>query len=323
MKQLGKTLTGALLGFILAAVMLLPVQVSAAAPADMQFLREAYEASLAQKSGSVVEHFTLLSPYAKAVGNVSLEGTWNPALLVKGEASGNYMTFIGLQKTGQVPFYLEQQPKQLAIYFKLGQAWQKIMAPVDAAEMADMMQVQSVDEVMSLTKDVKMLKTTGNDCTMLVTLDRDKVASLMRAYSAKAAQAEAKNAKKTDKKALAEQQKMMDTICNALVDMDYTWTVDKTTKQSKNVSMDLTTVIRPIAKACLAANRDKIAPDQQEVLDCLIDSCSLKMDAVYKNDGQEAKVVLPKEVQQAKEYKPELTKHDTEAVQELKAAAAK
>lgn len=298
-----KMMMRTLLGVLFCMVFSLPLQVSAApSEEDMQFLKDVYQAENQQNGGAVQQRLTVLSPYAKAAGNVSFYGDWKPALLLKGEAAGYYITLAGVEKRGQVPFYLEQTEDHMTIYYQLTKNWEKITIPAKLADVNALMKEQA-QEIPALIKDVQNVSEDETQRTMLLTLDGNQLAELIRQAQAVQQKALPANATPEQKKMREQQDKFMELVMTSLGDLEYSITVDKSTKLVTTASMDLTQPAHRIAHAFLASDLMTLKPEQKEVCQCLVDSCQLKLDVTCVNPktGNPEKVTIPEEVKQAKE----------------------
>ena len=68
---------------------------------------------------------------------------------------------LGETLTEKIPFYVEQNKKDMTIYYKTGKQWEKFNAPSIAAVLADAVATPSSQELekqIALVKDVKVLR---------------------------------------------------------------------------------------------------------------------------------------------------------------------
>ncbi len=295
---------GALLGTMLAVGLSLPVTAFANSKADLQYVQEVCQQYRQQKTASMTAHITFLSAVAKAEGNIALQGTLQPSMLLEGTAKGSYMLVIGMNKSVNVPFYLEQSDKQLTLYYKQLKDWQKMEIPFSGQEYAKMLQS---DVKLQGIKDVKVVADNGVERTLNITIDGNAVKKELRKGLSSQMKIPA-NLTPEKKKHMQEEQKqqklVMDKICDAMHDYNLTWVVDKSTRQLKRESMDLTSILRESAGGILAVAGKKIPADQQEVLQRMIDSCSLQLDVIHQPVKAGTEVLIPAEVKQAKLVQP-------------------
>ena len=294
----------ALLGAMLAVGLILPVTAFADSKADLQYVQEVCQQYRQQKTASMTAHITFLSAVAKAEGNIALQGTLQPSMLLEGSANGSYMLVIGMNKTVNVPFYLEQSDKQLTLYYKQLKDWQKMEIPFSGQEYAKMLQS---DVKLQGIKDVKVVADNGVERTLNITIDGNAVKKELRKGLSSQMKIPA-NLTPEKKKHMQEEQKqqklVMDKICDAMRDYNLTWVVDKSTRQLKRESMDLTPILRESAGGILAVAGKKIPADQQEVLQRMVDSCSLQLDVIHQPVKAGTEVVIPAEVKQARLVQP-------------------
>ena len=302
--QTGKA---ALLGGMLAVGLILPGTAFAASKADLQYVQEVCQQYQQQKTGNTTAHLTFLSSFAKADGNIVFQGEIQPSLLLKGTADGTYTLVFGTSRQASIPFYLEQSEKNMMVYYKQTKEWQKAEIPFTAKEYAKMMQQ---DVHMQDVKDVKVIADNATERTLQITLTKESIIKEIRAEIDKTAAIPANlspDKKKQWQKEQKQQMMMIDKICASIQDYNFTWVVDKSTRQLKRESMDLTPLLRASADGMLAAAKDQIKSDQQEVLQRMIDSCSLQLDVVNQPAATVEKVVIPENVKKAKLVKPKAT----------------
>ncbi len=307
MKSWGKFVLRAFMAGLFCAGALMQTPASAASSEDLQFVKNAYDVNVKMTNGSVEGKLTVLSPYAKAIGSIQCHGDWTPTMLLQGELSGSYMTFAGMEKSGKLPLYIEQSGDQMTIFFNRGTKWEKINCPIKAADLSKAMTQQSAQDMLAMIKDVKVQSDTDKERTMLITLDGKKLSAVLKKYASTEAALPA-NATEKQKQAAklqqAAQKQFGDAIYDSLGDMEYTWTVDKATMQTKAFSIDMTKPLRNVANNFLEGRKAAMKPAQLEVLQTLINSCQVQMDLTYGDPSKDTAVSIPKEVQQAKEYNP-------------------
>ena len=299
--QAGKA---ALLGGMLAVGLMLPGTAFAASKADLQYVQEVCQQYQQQKSGNMTVHLTFLSSFAKADGNIVFQGAQQPTLLLKGTADGTYTLVFGTTKSASIPFYLEQSEKNILVYYKQTKEWQKAEIPFSAQEYAKLMQQ---DGDMQDVKEVKVIADNATERTLQITLAKESIIKDIRAGMGKQEAVPANlspDKKKKWQNEQKQQQVMIDKICDSIQDYNLTWVVDKSTRQLKRESMDLTPILRASAGGALAAAKDQLKPAQQEVLQRMIDSCSLQFDVVNQPTATAEKVVIPENVKKAKLVKP-------------------
>ncbi len=194
-----------------------------------------------------------------------------------------------------VPFYITQTNKSMTVYFKLGDQWRKFQAPTLAATAADVTVTptpEEVEEQAALVKGVTLLRETPTQRTMLVTMDSNKLADLVRKYSdqnpADKGTANDGNLQKT----------LMDYLDQGLrkADIWYTWTIDKKDWQTITMSYHLSSIIQETARAALNNLNPEWPPEVKNILETLSYYSELKTYTTFLNPDAETKADVPDEV---------------------------
>ena len=201
--------------------------------------------------------------------------------------------------TEKIPFYIDQNKKDMTIYYKMGKQWEKFNAPSLAAVLADAIATPTssdIEKEIAFVKDVKVLRESDTQRTMFVRLDSDKVADAIQEYS------EANPADKgtaDDKEIQGTFMKWLDTGVRK-ADIWYMWTVDKTNWQTITQSLDLTGVVRETAKAAMDDKSAQWSPQAEELLSFVAYYSDMKEYTVFLKQEAEKKLELPKEAKKAK-----------------------
>jgi len=205
---------------------------------------------------------------------------------------------LGETLTEKIPFYVEQNKKDMTIYYKTGKQWEKFNAPSIAAVLADAVATPSSQELekqIALVKDVKVLRESNTQRTMFVRLDSNKVADTIKEYS-KANPADKGTA--DDKEEQGNFLRWLDEgTRNA--DIWYTWTVDKTKWHTVTQSLDLTGVVRETARAALNDKSAKWDENMEELLAYVAYYSDMKEYTMYLEPKAEKKLEMPQEAKKA------------------------
>ena len=200
--------------------------------------------------------------------------------------------------TDKIPFYIDQNKKDMTIYYKLGKKWEKFYAPSLAAVLADVIatpESEDIEKEISLVKDVKVLRESDTQRTMFVRLDSDKVADAILEYS------EENPADKGTADDQETQGKFMQWLDTGVrhADIWYTWTVDKTNWQTITQSLDLSGIVRETAKAAMDDKSEQWSPYAEELLAYVAYYSDMKEYTVFLDKKAEKKLEMPKEAKKA------------------------
>ncbi|MBQ1617041.1 MAG: hypothetical protein II086_07260, partial [Ruminococcus sp.] len=145
-----------------------------------------------------------------------------------------------------IPFYIDQQKKEMTFYFKPDKKWYKFQTPTLAASAIDELATpdeQEADEILSTVKAVTVLRETDTQRTMLVQLDPEKLADLVAQYSQKYP---ADNGTAND----GDLQKSVMGCLEAGIrrsNIWYTWTIDKVSRRTVTMSYNLSSLLQETA----------------------------------------------------------------------------
>jgi hypothetical protein len=201
--------------------------------------------------------------------------------------------------TDQIPFYIDQNKKDMTIYYKMGKEWEKFHAPSLAAVLTDVIATPTstdIEKEISFVKDVKVLRESDTQRTMFVRLDSDKVADAIREYSE---ENPADKGTADDREMQGHFMQWLDTGVRK-ADIWYMWTVDKNSWQTITQSLDLTGVVRETAKAAMDDKSEHWSPYAEELLSFVAYYSDMKEYTVFLNQKAEKKLELPKEAKKAK-----------------------
>ncbi|MBO6209717.1 MAG: hypothetical protein J6N99_03395, partial [Schwartzia sp.] len=149
-----------------------------------------------------------------------------------------------------IPFYIDQQKKEMTFYFKPDKKWYKFQTPTLAASAIDELATpdeQEADEILSTVKAVTVLRETDTQRTMLVQLDPEKLADLVAQYSQKYP---ADNGTANDGDL---QKSVMGCLESGIrrSNIWYTWTIDKVSHRTVTMSYNLSSLLQETARVGL------------------------------------------------------------------------
>lgn len=291
MKKLWKIGSRAILG---AAVCSFSYFMPVSAMDDMAAFREAITApAVVNTQGQVMrESINLYVPVGHAKLEFIVQAKQDSARM-----SGALDFLLNDEEGGtlsdQIPFYIDQNKNNMTIYYKTGKRWEKFYAPSLAAVVTDIIATPDktdVEKEISLVKDVKVVRESNTQRTMLVTLDSDKVADAIKNYSM---ENPADKGTADDKQV---QGAFLDVLDKGIrkAEISYVWTVDKTSWTTITQSVDLTGVVRETAKAALDDPAAHWGPFAEEILTLMAYYSDMKEYTVFLNPKAEEKLTLPK-----------------------------
>ena len=218
-----------------------------------------------------------------------------------------------------IPFYIDQQQKEMTLYFKPDKKWYKFQTPTLAASAIDELATpdeKEADEILSTVKAVTVLRETDAQRTMLVQLDSEKLADLVSQYSQKY----------PADKGTADDGDMQKSIMGCLEagvrrsNIWYTWTIDKASARTVTMSYNLSSVLQETARVALETHPE-LPPELAQILETIAYYSDLKTYTTFLSPKAVQKLDLPEEAKAA-DLVEDLTDSDTKPI-ETKEAAAK
>lgn len=209
-----------------------------------------------------------------------------------------------------IPFYIDQQQKNMTLYFKPDKKWYKFQTPTLAASAIDELATpdeQEADEISSTIKEVTVLRETDAQRTMLVMLDGEKIADLVAQYGKKYP---ADNGTADD---VALHNSFMDCLEAGIrrSNIWYTWTVDKNSKRTIAMSYNLSSLLQETARVALETHRD-LPKELTEMLEIIAYYSDLKTYTTFLNPKAVQKLELPEDAKNALSVQDVVT-NDTNA----------
>ncbi len=212
------------------------------------------------------------------------------------KATGDFSLWIynddGTITENIIPYYMEQNGKDMTIYFKSGKQWQKFVTPSLAASIMDMVATptsEEVEELIADTKDVTILRENENRRTMLITLDGNRMADSLKA--------------KSDENPDANQEDTVNYLDTALRNANvwYMWTIDKRDWRTITMQYHLSGIVQELARAALN-DPNKQWPDEfSQLLETIAYYSEIRAYTTYPTDPKAKKQFqIPKNVLKAK-----------------------
>ena len=206
-----------------------------------------------------------------------------------------------------IPFYIDQQQKEMTLYFKPDKKWYKFQTPTLAASAIDELATpdeKEADEILSTVKAVTVLRQTDAQRTMLVQLDSEKLADLVSQYSQKY----------PADKGTADDGDMQKSIMGCLEagvrrsNIWYTWTIDKASARTVTMSYNLSSVLQETARVALETHPE-LPPELAQILETIAYYSDLKTYTTFLSPKAVQKLDLPEEAKAA-ELVEDLTDSD-------------
>lgn len=228
-----------------------------------------------------------LSFYGKVVGN-SLD------------AAGSFGFWLtddnGDRVEKETPFYIQQEGKDMVVYYKSGEIWKKFATPTVAATLADAVVSptrEELDKQMALVEEVTVLEDNDKRRILLVTLDSEKLADEMKMLSAK----------NPADKGTANDEPFQNAVLKCIDEglrssnLWYVWTIDKVNNRTVTISFDLSSAIQEIARVGLREIKYTAIDDTiKELLERLAYYSEFKSYTTLLNPAAASKLIIPQEV---------------------------
>ncbi len=196
-----------------------------------------------------------------------------------------------------IPFYLTQNGNNMILYFKAEKQWEKVTAPIVAANVTDMLASptpEEIEEIIADTKDVQILQENENRRIMLVTLDGNRMADSLKTKS------------EADPNVTADpiQESVMNYFDTALrkANVWYMWTIDKRDWHTVTMQYHLSGIIQELARAVLNDPTQQLPDEFSQLLETVAYYSEIRAYTTYPVDPNvRKKFDIPKNVLKAKE----------------------
>lgn len=197
-----------------------------------------------------------------------------------------------------IPFHIVQESKNMTIYFNFDGQWKKFQTPSVAAAMIDSVvtpEKSDIEEEISMVKEVKVLRETDKQRTMLVKLDGNKLADIILKYDK---DNPADKGTSNDKELHDNFMKYLDKGTRR-ADTWYIWTVDKESWQTITQGTFLSSIIQETARAALEDTNANWDPVAESILETIAYYSDFKEYTTFLNSNADARFDLPEEAKKA------------------------
>ena len=198
-----------------------------------------------------------------------------------------------------VPFYLDQNGKEMNIYYQMDKKWYQIKSPTIAAAVTDTVASPTQNELETMldeVKEVTILRDSNTQRTFLVRIDGDKFADNFKKELEK----------NPDDNMTADEKKISDKFFSYLdtgmrkADTWYVWTIGKSDGKTKNLAFHLSSLLQETAIAALD-DKDQVWPEPvREILENIAYYSEVKSYTTFLNSDAKKKLEIPKNVLKAK-----------------------
>lgn len=303
-KKICRTLSGA------AACLIFLTGEAGASEAEVQYVKSLMVANEEVRSGESCMDMTLLSPVGKLKLEVNSQDIVKPHTLAQGEAVASYTAVWGMEGRFAVPFYVEEKDGETAAYWKYDGKWSKFIdksGNVNAQAMLDAATLARLQANSQLIKDAETTFNDGIKRRINVILSGRDIGAFMKEIVAIGAAEEKKTGKEP---VLAGQQEQINAVLDKLGDIPIELTVDVRANRITMLTADASPTIRSIAAAAVDKFLPQASADQREVIDRLLESCTLKIKAAYTRQNliDPSTIVLPAEAKNAVDFVEEVKK---------------
>ena len=271
-----------------------------AAEEDVQYVKEILAANQDIESGQTWMNMTIVSPVGKANVELNCQSILKPQVFCKGESVATYTTILGNGETIKVPFYVKENNGRPVTYWNYKDKWMKFEDVTGEAYSRDFIIAAAMAKLQQDSKLIKDAETVFNNNIqrrVKVLMDGKELGDYVKTIAAS-------TAGKNDKNASEEAKQMVDFIYNSLGDMPIVYTIDVETNRITALEADITPMIRNVAVSAVKKFLPAATPDHKEVIDRLLQSFTIKVDAVYTmhNKVDAAAIAVPKEAEQAEDF---------------------
>ena len=264
----------------------------------MKAFREAYMAQRAE-TRIVDQDLTLISPNFHLDIDSRAQVNANGVFIMGGDLA---WTYTNLQKNystnSHIPFFIEQVGNdELKLYVQRGGMWSYMVLPGLPAGVATLWKTTDFSMIrqnLDAVKDVEIIKDTADMLVMKVTLDGQKIATVIE-----------KNAESSFAKlsgdALNRQKEIFNRWMTAIRanNIIFSWTVNKPDFETVTAAFDLTDIMRVYSRYVLdeaAAGRVVLTDEERDLLDAMGYYAELKSYTTYISPRDEVMIHLPSDL---------------------------
>lgn len=270
---------------------------------DIAYVKEVLNESQSIESGQTWANVTLLGPLGKINVEVNSKSVFKPELSAKGEMVMTYTALWGVSGKKVYPFYFTEENNEPTAYWSSNGKWYKEVNKNQKIDSRLLIEGAAVAKLKDgdLIKDAKTIFDNDIQRKVEVVFDGKAIGGILQEI------VDAEKAKKDEKKKSSADKEIKFFLQN-LGDMPAILTIDVKTKRITAAEAELSPVLRKAAEAGARAYMPQATPDHLEVINRLLDSCTLKIDAVYTmhNSVSGAEISVPQEAKAAAVFSDEM-----------------
>lgn len=302
--QLFKNLFGRIVMGIVACMVIVS-GTAFAAEQDIAYVKEVLTKNQDLSSGQTWMNITLLSPVAKAKVELNSKDIIKPDVFCKGEMITNLSAIWGYKQEIKMPFYMEKVDDNPVVYWQYDGKWYKIFDIAHTKKMDSLIETAMLSQLSPdspIIKSADIVFDNNIQRRVNVVLDGKAIGALLLEITDIIDQ-QAKSAPKDDKAKGAEMEakEAAKFLYSSLGDMPLELTVDAATMRITALKADVSPTLRKVIVAAVDQYYPVANADQKEMLDRLLNSCTLTVDAVYTmhNNVAAEMVAVPADVKAA------------------------
>ena len=216
------------------------------------------------------------------------------------KCSGDFSLWIygddGSVSEKVIPFYVEQNKKEMNIYFKPKKQWQKFTAPSLSAAVTDFVATpteKEIEQIIRETKDVTIMQDNPYRKILLVRLDGNAIADSFRKL------ADENPADNGTAEEAALQETIVGYFENAFRngDMWYMWTIDKRDWHTVTMQFSFTGLLQELARAALNDPNQQWPDEVSQLFETIGYYSEIRAYTTYPADPKaKSKIEVPKDV---------------------------
>lgn len=234
------------------------------------------------------------------------------SMRIKGTVNWSYTSPKTKQTTNlTIPFYIAQDGNSdITLYVNRNRKWSKVSLPGFPSALANIIKTNDrniLQENMNAVKDVSIFKDDDKQRIMRLVVDGDYVAGLFDKYEDQNSEAAVIN--RNLKKALSDE------------DVFITWTVNKQTRRTETIVVELTDLVRNYARNILnesAAGTIKLSQEEMALMDSIGYYSEFHYSLTYRNTADNSDLNFPSGAANAKENNDVLDDLESDMVQVVK-----
>lgn len=256
-----------------------------AAEEDIAYVKDVLAANRDLTSGQTWANIVFVSPIVKGTVEVNGKEIFQPNVFCKGEANFTGSGIWGDSIKCKIPFYMEEVDDNPVSYWQYNEQWYKVADTFKTKKLDSLIEATMMAKIASDSAFIKSAETVFNNDIqrrVQVIIDGKAIGELLKELTEIIDQ-ETK-AVPVDAKAKANQigaKKAMEFFYASLGNLPVEYTIDVATKRITALKADVSPTLRNVAVSAVNQYMPGATADQKEMLDRLLNSCTLKIDAVY------------------------------------------